>query len=91
MNRAWLHCHLLFPCALPVRVLACGPKRAHVQLVHRLRWNRQWYPAGSTRYVPTGALGSAPSPGYLVGVGRGHFVNPARAEAKEAVKKWSSK
>jgi hypothetical protein len=87
--KAWLHFGGMIPTCAPVRVLAKGPKRARVKLVHRLRWNRKWYRAGSTRYVPTWALAGVPGRGYMVGVGRGHYVNPRSVEARAVVKRWS--
>jgi hypothetical protein len=77
--------------ATPVLVLDRGLKRARVRLVHRLRWNRQWFEAGSTRYVPVTALGDAPWLGYLVGVGRGRFVPPMKPVAVAAVLRHASK
>jgi hypothetical protein len=74
VTRAWLHLGGLFPTATPVRVLSRGPKRARVRLVHRLRWNRKWLAAGSTRYVPSDALGAYPNRNALVGIGRGVFI-----------------
>jgi hypothetical protein len=88
MTRAWLHFGSMFFMAAPVRVLSKGPKRARVKLVHRLRWNGKWYPAGSTRYVPTWALAGVPGRGYMVGVGRGHYVKRNSQEARAAAKRW---
>lgn len=88
LQRAWMHHDGL---ASPVRVLSRGPKRAHVQLVQQLRWNRKWYLAGSTRYVPTHCLGDVPWPGCLVAVGHSTFVPPDKAIAKRAVGRWSGK
>lgn len=90
MTRAWLHFGGMIPTCAPVRVLTKGPKRARVKLVYRLRWNRKWYPAGSTRYVPTWSLSGAPGTDCMVSVGRGRFVNPRSDEARSAVKRWSA-
>lgn len=85
-KRAWLHhSGSVFRYASPVDVLARGPKRARVRLRHALRWNRKDYPAGSTRYVPTYALGDKPWPLYLVSVGRNRYVPQDSIEAAKAV------
>lgn len=88
MTRAWLHTGSLFTTATPVRVLSQGRKRARVQLVHRLRWNGKWFAAGSTRYVPTFAIGT-PSSDALVSVGRGRFARQDSASGRAALKRWS--
>jgi len=91
MTRAWLHHCGLLSLATPVLVLSCGPERARVRLVHRLRWERKWYPAGSTRYVPSYALSDRPRNGYLVSVGNSRFVLPMKPEAIAMVKRHSRK
>lgn len=92
MTRAWLHHSALFTTlATPVRVLSSGPKRARVRLVHRLRWEGKWAPAGSTRYVPVYALGALPNASALVGVGRGRFVRRDSYSAECAILKWAER
>src|SRR6478752_178632 len=92
MTSAWLHMDGLFGgLATPVRVLSRGPKRSRVRLVHRLRWSRKWFEAGSTRYVPTESLALRPGPSCMIGVGRGVFVPPDSPRAAEAVRRHSEK
>ena len=86
LQRAWMHHSSGL--ASPVRVLSRGPKRAHVKLVQQLRWNRKWYLAGSTRYVPADSLGSAPGAGCLIAVGHSTFVPAGNPRAKRAIERW---
>lgn len=79
------HSGIVSDLATPVTVLARGPKRAHVRLIHRLRWNREWFPAGSTRYVPSDCLGEQPSAGALVSIGLGVFVRQDSAQGRKVV------
>ena len=90
MTRAWLHIGGTFARCVPVEVLSHGPKRSRVRLTQRLREKAKWSEAGSTRHVPTWALGPVPGDGYLVSTGRGGFVGANDPRARAEIKRWSS-